>query len=56
MNNKVTVWRCPVCGGDNTVAVKDGAGGFIYEATTHCKDCGRNNYWAHGYFEEHGYE
>jgi len=56
MTDKKQVLECPICGGDNTVAVKDSADGVIHEATTHCKDCGRNNYWAHGYFEECGDE
>lgn len=50
---------CNKCSGENEVTVTDTMDShFITEARTKCKDCGFEDYWAHGCFESgrYGYD
>ena len=42
---------CNACGGNNEVTVTDTLEGHLMECKTKCKDCGHDDYWAHGFFE-----
>jgi len=46
---------CNKCGGKNEVKANDTDNGIISEAFTKCKDCGFDDYWAHGFFESSQY-
>jgi len=42
---------CNKCGGKNELLKAIIDDGLIYEVETKCKDCGFDDYWAHGKFE-----
>jgi len=42
---------CNYCGGENEITVTDSLDGHMHECRTQCKDCGKRDYWEHGYFE-----
>lgn len=54
-SNKPTEYHCydscNKCCGVNEFEVTDFVDGHIMECKTKCKDCGFEDYWAHGFFE-----
>ena len=42
---------CNKCSGVNDCEVTGSINGRMSECKTKCKDCGFEDYWAHGYFE-----
>jgi hypothetical protein len=42
---------CNYCGGKNALTVTDGLDGHMHECKTVCEECGKADYWAHGFFE-----
>lgn len=47
---------CNYCGGENEFTHKSYEEGRLLEATTMCKDCGEEDYWAYGFFESSSYQ
>ena len=45
------MYSCNQCGGNNEVATRSAMEGHICEASTVCRDCGFEDYWAYGHFE-----
>lgn len=57
MNEYDVMESCNKCGGNNDVVEKDSMWhsgmDVLSEVETTCKDCGFQDYWAHGRFESH---
>ena len=51
MTDYHVVTSCNKCTGVNELIKQSFDSGHLHESSTKCKECGFEDYWAHGFFE-----